>query len=498
MRRHRQRPLPLRRGGKWTRPSRRTAEVKVEFLILGAGPTGIGAAHHLMQRGEEFLLVDSERIPGGLAKSVVDSNGFTWDMGGHIQFSHYPIFDEFMDRALGPEGWLGHVRQSWIWIAGRFIPYPLQNNVHRLPERERRICIDGVRRVSADRSRRPDNFLTWIDQTFGDGIAQLFMIPYNLKVWANPLELMSYHWVGDRVAVPTLEELDQAVESMNDKVDWGPNNTFRFPRRGGTGAVWMALAAQLDSRCLRLGDGVVEINPQSRTARLASGVEVRFEHLISTAPLDRLTAIARLNCLSLATAQLRHSTTHVIGIGLAGSPPPHLRGKNWMYFPEPNCPFYRVTVFSNYSPSNVPSPDTWSLMAEVSESPFNPVDSSRLITSVVNGLQATCLISPNSTVMSRWHAALPYGYPIPTLERDQILAEVLPELERHGIYSRGRFGAWKYEVGNQDHSFMQGWECVDRICTGTGSECEPTLNHPDRVNARSRPRVAARVDGSDS
>jgi hypothetical protein len=56
------------------------------------------------------------------------------------------------------------------------------------------------------------------------------------------------------------------------------------------------------------------------------------------------------------------------------------REKCWMYFPEDNCPFYRVTVFSNYSPRNVPDPSRqWSLMAEVSESPGKPVDRDGLL-----------------------------------------------------------------------------------------------------------------------
>ena len=41
---------------------------------------------------------------------------------------------------------------------------------------------------------------------------------------------------------------------------------------------------------------------------------------------------------------------------------------------------------------------------------------------------------------------LEHGYPTPSLARDNVLAEALPWLRKQGIWSRGRFGSYKYEV----------------------------------------------------
>jgi hypothetical protein len=151
-----------------------------------------------------------------------------------------------------------------------------------------------------------------------------------------------------------------------------------------------------------------------------------------------------------------------------------------MYFPEADCPFYRVTVFSNYSPNNVPDISRqWSLMAEVSESHHKPVDVPRIVEDTIDGLYATKLINRSHDVLSTWSYRAHYGYPTPALGRDQALNEIHPELEKHGIYSRGRFGGWKYEVSNQDHSLMQGVELVDNLINGTP---EVTYWFPNTAN----------------
>ena len=120
-------------------PSART-----DYLIVGAGPTGLGAAWRLAELGQhDWCLCEAGTAFGGLAGSTLDADGFTWDYGGHVRHSHYDYFDDLMDGLLGPDGWISHARESWIWVSGRFVPYPFQLNLHRLPDEAREDCVEG-------------------------------------------------------------------------------------------------------------------------------------------------------------------------------------------------------------------------------------------------------------------------------------------------------------------------------------------------------------------
>lgn len=70
------------------------AELSTEVLVIGAGPTGIGAAVRLTQTGTDHLVVDAFDQPGGMAGSFTDDDGFAWDLGGHVIHSHFASFDE--------------------------------------------------------------------------------------------------------------------------------------------------------------------------------------------------------------------------------------------------------------------------------------------------------------------------------------------------------------------------------------------------------------------
>ena len=70
-----------------------------------------------------------------------------------------------------------------------------------LPKEEQVKCIDGMidaaleARVS---NTKPKDFDEWIVRMMGTGIADLFMRPYNFKVWAVPTTKVGITWILER------------------------------------------------------------------------------------------------------------------------------------------------------------------------------------------------------------------------------------------------------------------------------------------------------------
>ena len=452
-----------------------------KIVILGAGPCGLGAAWRLKELGyDNFQVFEKNPYPGGLAASFKDEKGFTWDIGGHVEFSHYEYYDRVFETLL-KEDQLKHERESWIYLKERFVPYPFQYHIRYLPKEDIWRCLQGLMRSQEKHAKKPRNFKEWILGTFGNGMAELFLLPHNEKVWAYPLEKMSYEWIGERVALLDFQRVLENIILEKDDRAWGPNNTFRYPLRGGTGEVWRRLHERVKEKVL-LGYKAEKIYTKKKYIEFQNGRKEEYDVLLNTIPLDVFRAVSDLPNKAPLT-HLVSSAIHIVGIGLEGFLPKGLNTKCWIYFPEDAYLFSRVTVLSRYSPFNVPDANRyWSLMAEVTESSYRKISHQTVTKGVVEGMKHAKLIDKGTPVVDIWHHYEPHGYPTPSLNRPKAL-RVLPLLETFDIYSRGRFGAWKYEVSNQDHTFMQGVELINRLLLG---EKETTVWHPEIVNNKKR------------
>ncbi len=440
------------------------------IVIIGAGPTGLAAGYRLRELGyRNFTILEARDKVGGLASSEKSSNGFTYDIGGHVLFSHYEYFDRLFDKLMGDD-YQELMREAWVWMFNRWLPYPFQNNIKYLPKPVILECVMGLieaQKKPLDPSRF-QNFEEFIHGVFGCGIAKHFMMPYNFKVWAHPPAMMNKEWIGQRVSVVDIERVLGNVVLDREDVSWGPNSTFKYPRYGGTGGLFERLQPYVEEN-LKLNCRTSGIDTESKEVILEDGTRERYDLLLSTMPMDILVSSmtgAVPDSVRDHAAQLRHSGSLIVGVGIRQPAP---STKCWMYFPEENCPFYRLTYLSNYSPEVVPDSKThYSILAEISQSEFKPENSDCIVEETIRGLVNTKMLTVADTkdIVDTHVIQRDYTYPIPSLERDGALAVVHPYLESQNIYSRGRFGAWRYEVGNMDHSVAQGVEWVNHVVLG--------------------------------
>lgn len=152
------------------------ATLEVDVLVIGAGPTGLGAATRLQQHNHQsWLVVDGFSQPGGLARSEMTREGFLFDLGGHVIFSHYKYFDQLLEHAMGTgaDVWSTIERVSYVWIKDRYVPYPFQNNLSVLDIEDQIACLEGLIDSNFTASSTtgtqsgPNNFDDWMVHVMG-------------------------------------------------------------------------------------------------------------------------------------------------------------------------------------------------------------------------------------------------------------------------------------------------------------------------------------------
>ena len=194
----------------------------MNIAIIGAGVTGLSVAYFLEQMNFfDYDLFEKENRVGGLCRSE-KINGYIFDYTGHLLHVRDPYVEKLIKKLLG-ENIHCQERKAWIYYKNRYIPYPFQVNLHRLPSTIIKECLVDFIKAKYESRKTFRNFKEWAYTTFGDGIAKHFMIPYNEKLWTIPSENLSCEWIKDFVPQPSLEEVvEGALGISNKKFGYNP------------------------------------------------------------------------------------------------------------------------------------------------------------------------------------------------------------------------------------------------------------------------------------
>jgi protoporphyrinogen oxidase len=331
----------------------------------------------------------------------------------------------------------------------------------------------------------PENFLDWIYQTFGEGMARHFFIPYNEKFWQIDLRELTYEWTSWSVPQPSLEEvLKGAVGFKYEQMGYNPS--FLYPRRGGIELFTKAFLPHV--RKVKLGNRVKAISLKERCLSLEDGKEIKYSSLISTCPLPQLLFLIEDLPLDLKKAgeQLRYISVIDLNLGIARD---KVSDSHWIYFPEKEFPFYRIGFFSNLSYALAP-PQTSSIYVEITQLPdrvrneenlpacggppalrpavlcrgepkCSPTNDDEIVKETIKVLIDCGILRHSDELVTALLIPIPYAYVVYDQFRKENLPSILRYLKDQGIYSIGRYGAWEYST--MEDAILQGKRLAEEL-----------------------------------
>lgn len=171
-------------------------------VIIGAGPSGLAAAHELATNNVPVVLVERLNQVGGLARTI-HTNGARFDIGPHRFFTKNTEIHQLWVDTL-KEDLLSVPRLTRIFYKNKFFYYPLApvNAFFGVGPASAAAILSSYlttrlkQRISPS---EPANFEEWVTAQFGKRLFEIFFKTYTEKVWGIPCTQIGAEWAGQRI-----------------------------------------------------------------------------------------------------------------------------------------------------------------------------------------------------------------------------------------------------------------------------------------------------------
>ncbi len=459
---------------------------KTETLIIGAGPAGLAAAMELSKNGRDFLVIEKSDSVGGLAKTYsFEEDGLTFrtDNGPHRFFSKNPYLYSFIEELIR-ERWIEVRRQTRQFIAGKFYDYPV-NPVQALinigPKKAIKMMTDyAAAHVRYGLFKKPiKNFEDHIVANFGRALGEFNMINYTEKIWGVPASTIHADWAVQRIKGLSVGFLmraafDKAKGAVRTKPLRTLVDSFYYPEYG-SGLIYETIAQRIavQGNPVLCGSRPTAIFHENGTVTHVTADMNGTETSLTTDNL--IASVPPLEFLSLldpqppqeileAAKKMRYRDQAYLFLTLDRE---HVTDDQWIYFPEKEIPFGRVSEMKNFSVRMSP-PRKTSLFVEFfcfeGDEIWNMEKDA--LTELTMGHLERLGFCKRSELRHSYHIRQKKVYPIYDVAYREYVDAVRNYLDSfRNLHCIGRPGRFRYN--NQDHSLEMGIAAAQVIMNGT-------------------------------
>jgi protoporphyrinogen oxidase len=434
----------------------------MRIAILGGGLAGISLAYFLRQAREisQIVIIEKEKNLGGLCRSLSIGSQI-YDIGPHIMFSKdKEILDLMLSLLKDNQHRLR--RSNKIIFQDRLINYPFENDLSALSKADLEYCLNTFLHNPYE-EYDAENMLQYLLKTFGEGIVNLYLRPYNEKIWKYDPAFLDTQMIG-RIPKPPREDIIHSTRG--ETIDGYLHQLyFHYPQKGGTVALIEAFCDELpaDKTELFVDNKVIGISKAKEGFFVvADNVAVESDLLVSTIPLPTLPNIYKPTdaVVAAAAGRLLHNSSVILAVKVKTDK----SGNNFTFtVPDKNIIFHRISKI-DFLGANYSEPGTASYVIEVSFRAKDMIDEmldAELFDKVLDGLEYIGFIEGKADIIDYKINRFEYTYVIYDLWHKRNVDFVRDYYANEGIYLNGRFGCFEY--WNADRVIRESKTLADKI-----------------------------------
>ncbi|GHV73885.1 amine oxidase [Spirochaetia bacterium] len=375
--------------------------MKINYIIIGAGPAGLAFAATLKKHGENsFVVLEKEKEAGGLCRSVTCDGAPLDSGGGHILDVRRKNVLDFVFSYMPKTEWNIYLRNSKIVTGNYMVDYPFEANIWQLPTDEQVLYLESIAKAALIQNGKPERFIDWIYWKLGDKIAAEYMIPYNQKIWSCDLNTLGTYWLEKLPNVSFRDTLTSCLEHKPYGTLPG-HAQFFYPKKTGYGEVFLRIADTLRSH-VHYNYLVHDLNIQNTSVNN----EFTGTYIINTAPWHELAAHLPEELQKLIH-KLQYTSVDIDYCAEDSGTDAH-----WTYYSNPELPYHRKIHRDN------------------------------IIASAKGYWTETNVIRRVS--FGNRHFENQYAYPLNILDKPELISTLLDTMKTHSVFGLGRWGEWEH------------------------------------------------------
>lgn len=436
---------------------------KKRVIVLGGGLAGLSTGFYLQESEwiDSVTILEKENVPGGLCRSV-RTGDYVYDVGPHIIFSKdKEILNEilsFLDK-----NYTSIKRSNEIFYKDRLIQYPFENDLSKLPDEELKYCIDTFNNNPYE-DYKATNMLQFFLKTFGEGITNTYLRPYNEKIWKFDLSFMNTDMV-ERIPKPTREEIQKSASGAT--IDGYLHQLFfNYPGTGGISSVIAGICDGIsrDGFHIKTSECVSRIEKQKEHYLISTdlGSEYEADTIISTIPIQEFgkACVGLPDDIVQSINELKYNSIMIAFIKV----PYDNYGEHFTYtIPSKDIVFHRISKM-DYLGENYHKEGEATYIVEITYKPGQREllgTDEQIMNRIREGMVKikAAKSEGDAEIIDVTHYE--YAYVVYDLKHNVNMNRIRSYLEGTGIFLNGRFG--NFEYWNMDKVLLETKKLINKM-----------------------------------